>query len=81
MRLDITSSTTRDEILFVLEGIEADFEDLRQDRDRRYDALTTEEWLDDGYSKVDTLIDYDYRFNKLMAQCSFYSYALKLIEL
>jgi hypothetical protein len=81
MRLDITSSTTRDEILFVLEAIEADFEDLRQDRDRRYDALTTEEWLDDGYSKVDALIDYEYRFNKLMVQCSFYSHALEVIEL
>lgn len=81
MRLDITSSTTRDEILFVLEAIEADFEDLRQDRDRRYDALTTEEWLDDGYSKVDTLIDYDYRFKKLMALSRFYSIALEVIEL
>lgn len=81
MRLDITSSTTRDEILSVLEGIESDFEDLRQDRDRRYDALTTEEWLDDGYSKVDALIDYDYRFNKLMVQGSFYRHALKVIEL
>lgn len=81
MRLEITSSTTRDEILFVLEAIEADFEDLRQDRDTRYDALTTEEWLDDGYSKVDTLIDYDYRFKKLMVQCNFYSYALQVIEL
>ena len=81
MRLEITSSTTREEILFVLEAIEADFEDLRQDRDRRYDALTTEEWLDDGYSKVDALIDYDYRFKKLMAQSRFYSVALEVLEL
>ena len=81
MRLDITKYTTGTDILYALTEIARDFQALRDERDRLYNALTDAEWLDDGYSKVDELIDYDYRFKKLMAQSRFYSIALEVIEL
>ena len=81
MRLDITKYTTGTDILYALTEVARDFQALRDERDRLYNALTDAEWLDDGYSKVDELIDYDYRFKKLMAQSRFYSIALEVIEL
>lgn len=80
MRLDITQYTTGTEILFTLTEIARDFQALRDERDRLYNALTDSEWLDDGYSKVDDAMNWQDRFEDLSTEMSFYRYALKMVD-
>lgn len=79
MRLEITKYTTGTEIMAAQRAISADFKALCEERESGHDALTSEEWLDDGYNKVDISINYESRFNALGTEASFYSYALKMI--
>jgi len=81
MRLEINNSTTGTEIVSVLRAISADFKALCEERESGHNAVTREEWLDDGYSKVDLSINYQSRFDDLSTEASFYSYALKMIDL
>lgn len=80
MRLDITKYTTGTEILSVLRAISADFKELCEEREAGHDALTDEEWIDDGYGKVDLSINYESRFEDLGIELSFYRYALKMVD-